>query len=361
MLIGIKIAHMTFTEKLQALGFKSYADYLRCDHWVTFRSVYFTSHDKICLHCRSINKIQLHHLTYNRLGCERYDDVVPLCQHCHARVHDFIKARAFRLHEAHLHLDGSQPIKKSKANKSKYKKSQKQKRHKKHGLRWPGNQHAYQEHLSAANKLQPKEKQHKKSKKQKREEKKARKILDRLNNKKREADATANIIKSIEEGSVDSSLVIYTDGFLFNTNPSPIGGGYSLVNGDGYVVERTEVLKYGMTCNEAELLGVLRATETSKLNGFILTDSQVVKSWIKRGESKNRADLNDVIIKCKNMVCQNNIMILFVPRNKNLAGLHNARFGTWSPHPAQIDIKHNTPQAVVSPKEAWPIPPWFKK
>lgn len=31
--------------------------------------------------------LNLHHKTYKRLGCERPEDVVLICERCHSRVH----------------------------------------------------------------------------------------------------------------------------------------------------------------------------------------------------------------------------------------------------------------------------------
>ncbi len=53
---------------------------------------------------------------------------------------------------------------------------------------------------------------------------------------------------------VDTAIMqhtLYTDGFLFESNPSPVGGGYTVVDRDGNLVEREQILKSDFTNNEA--------------------------------------------------------------------------------------------------------------
>lgn len=69
------------------LGFSSYYAYLQSPHWLTFKARYNASgRSKKCAICKS-RKTQLHHRTYERLGSERLDDVIPLCQEHHESVH----------------------------------------------------------------------------------------------------------------------------------------------------------------------------------------------------------------------------------------------------------------------------------
>ncbi len=80
-------------KRLHALGFRTYAKYLLSDHWADFRIRYFASgKPKTCTRC-SYNRVQLHHITYIRLGAESLDDVIPLCSKCHEKVHRWLKRR----------------------------------------------------------------------------------------------------------------------------------------------------------------------------------------------------------------------------------------------------------------------------
>jgi len=118
---------------------------------------------------------------------------------------------------------------------------------------------------------------------------------------------------------------IHSDGFQFHSNPSPVGGGFTLVDGGGDVVERKTILKVGMTNNEAELLGVVRAVELIESKGIVYTDSQVIARWVHRGRARGRPDLNEVIRKCKELVKKKKVEIKVVPRNENLAGIYNEK------------------------------------
>lgn len=81
----------------------TYEAYLKSVHWQHFRKRYYNSklfHSKThfggingkCVCCQEPNKIlDLHHITYKRLGQEKLWDVIPACQDCHKDVHDFIK------------------------------------------------------------------------------------------------------------------------------------------------------------------------------------------------------------------------------------------------------------------------------
>jgi hypothetical protein len=40
---------MKFIDRLKLLGFKNYSDYLKCDHWLNFKRLYFETHIKNCI------------------------------------------------------------------------------------------------------------------------------------------------------------------------------------------------------------------------------------------------------------------------------------------------------------------------
>ena len=82
--------------KLSSLGYSSYNEYLRSDHWKDVKRRYFSS--KIvpkdengrfcCFACqRSDTLLNVHHKTYKRLGKERLHDLVLLCEECHVKAH----------------------------------------------------------------------------------------------------------------------------------------------------------------------------------------------------------------------------------------------------------------------------------
>jgi hypothetical protein len=44
--------------------------------------------------CKEPNfDVELHHTTYDRLGCEKLTDLVPLCREHHELVHQYLDAR----------------------------------------------------------------------------------------------------------------------------------------------------------------------------------------------------------------------------------------------------------------------------
>jgi hypothetical protein len=95
MRIAQRLLQVTFKERLANLGFDSYDDYLRSDHWQEFRKRYRESHlPQSCLGCRSA-RYELHHHTYERLGKEILMDVMPLCRDCHEKVHRYAKENGF--------------------------------------------------------------------------------------------------------------------------------------------------------------------------------------------------------------------------------------------------------------------------
>lgn len=64
-----------------------YHKYLKSPRWAAKRELYFSAHGKYCKACgTSFGPIQLHHLTYDRLGRERLSDLVSLCAKCHREV-----------------------------------------------------------------------------------------------------------------------------------------------------------------------------------------------------------------------------------------------------------------------------------
>lgn len=66
-----------------------YSDYIVSPQWADFRRRWWaTDLPKGCMACQVSTGIQLHHVTYKRLGAERMNDVVPLCNPCHDLLHE---------------------------------------------------------------------------------------------------------------------------------------------------------------------------------------------------------------------------------------------------------------------------------
>jgi hypothetical protein len=61
-----------------------YRDYLRSPQWEAFRNETKLEAGYRCEECGEIAfDVEVHHLNYDRLGCERREDVAVLCPACH--------------------------------------------------------------------------------------------------------------------------------------------------------------------------------------------------------------------------------------------------------------------------------------
>ena len=86
-------------KKLKELGYNSYKDYLKSEHWINLRKRFYNSkkvkrikevYNKVlCEFCYGYENLNLHHRTYKRIGCERLDDLVIVCKECHYHIHQF--------------------------------------------------------------------------------------------------------------------------------------------------------------------------------------------------------------------------------------------------------------------------------
>jgi len=71
-----------------ALRGMSYRDYLRTDHWQQTRSRALSRSGGYCQMCETQPLwLEVHHLTYVRLGCEAELDLIALCPECHKLEH----------------------------------------------------------------------------------------------------------------------------------------------------------------------------------------------------------------------------------------------------------------------------------
>ncbi|MCR4340537.1 MAG: HNH endonuclease [Gemmatimonadaceae bacterium] len=64
----------------------NYDEYMKSRRWFDRRDAFFAKYRARC-GCGSRFDLELHHKTYLRLGNERDEDLVPLCENCHKRVH----------------------------------------------------------------------------------------------------------------------------------------------------------------------------------------------------------------------------------------------------------------------------------
>lgn len=65
----------------------SYSDYLQGEHWQQTREQKLTE-SPACQQCGKGRGLEVHHLTYDRIGHEEMGDLQVLCATCHRRTHD---------------------------------------------------------------------------------------------------------------------------------------------------------------------------------------------------------------------------------------------------------------------------------
>jgi hypothetical protein len=68
-----------------------YAQYLRTDWWLRFRADALRRAGGACQLCGADGLLEVHHKTYQRLGCERPEDVICVCPACHEVIHELVR------------------------------------------------------------------------------------------------------------------------------------------------------------------------------------------------------------------------------------------------------------------------------
>lgn len=77
-----------YDEYLKLMMAMPYPDYINTEHWIHFREEALKFFGVHCGLCNSEKKkIQLHHKTYKNRGRETFNDVIPLCEDCHKKMH----------------------------------------------------------------------------------------------------------------------------------------------------------------------------------------------------------------------------------------------------------------------------------
>lgn len=66
---------------------KTYAEYLKTDHWKLTRDKALKRAGYKCQICAETSRLEVHHNDYSRLGGENRTDLVVLCSVCHKTHH----------------------------------------------------------------------------------------------------------------------------------------------------------------------------------------------------------------------------------------------------------------------------------
>jgi hypothetical protein len=94
-----------FSERLHALGYVTYRDYLSSGHWQSIKEAYRRNRQlpQHCIGCKNL-RFELHHRSYVRIGHELVGDLIPLCRECHEKVHVYMKEHNTPLQHTHVAL-----------------------------------------------------------------------------------------------------------------------------------------------------------------------------------------------------------------------------------------------------------------
>ena len=67
---------------------EDYVDYLLTPHWRDVRQRAIKRANGFCRKCRKPSRyLEVHHLTYHRIGAELESDVIAICRQCHDLEH----------------------------------------------------------------------------------------------------------------------------------------------------------------------------------------------------------------------------------------------------------------------------------
>lgn len=66
----------------------TYAKYINSLAWQDKRTKRLKRDGYKCQICGTGKNLTVHHITYERFGCEKMTDLVTLCKKCHAKVHE---------------------------------------------------------------------------------------------------------------------------------------------------------------------------------------------------------------------------------------------------------------------------------
>lgn len=74
--------------RIHELRSMPYREYLKTRHWRRLRVVAIKKAKHKCAVCGDTENLNVHHLTYERKGCEKLEDLQVLCRECHENVHE---------------------------------------------------------------------------------------------------------------------------------------------------------------------------------------------------------------------------------------------------------------------------------
>lgn len=84
------LAYLDAPARQKTLRRLPYADYLQSDHWRIVRAHILEQRGGHCERCGALRDLNVHHLTYERLGAEEDTDLEVLCRSCHEAEHGIV-------------------------------------------------------------------------------------------------------------------------------------------------------------------------------------------------------------------------------------------------------------------------------
>lgn len=127
------------------------------------------------------------------------------------------------------------------------------------------------------------------------------------------------------------------DGYTISKNPSPVGGGFTIVAHEQDDTGQSERLIFThkilrnpvlfrdtpFTNNEAELLGGVFAAAMAPDGAKLITDSKNTEAWLASGNPKARPDLKWLCVLGAALIKTKDLTLEWRPRERNLAGNYN--------------------------------------
>lgn len=88
---SLEFIDSTYVIALMQMRGMSYKEYLKTAHWQHFRQEALKFYRYTCQLCDGKNRqLDVHHRTYDNLGCETFNDVIVLCDDCHGKHHGHV-------------------------------------------------------------------------------------------------------------------------------------------------------------------------------------------------------------------------------------------------------------------------------
>lgn len=83
----LEFVDTTFLVSIAQMRGMPYKEYLTTAHWQHFRGEALKFAQYKCQLCSDKELLEVHHRSYENIGCETFNDVIVLCDKCHGIHH----------------------------------------------------------------------------------------------------------------------------------------------------------------------------------------------------------------------------------------------------------------------------------